>query len=210
MTTSVIYADADDGTVSAQSTAYSTARTGTGTAVGDTQSFVTVGQRFASPNYSCYEGFLAFNCSAIGPGATISAAVLDLWGFQDLSTTDFTMEWRLLNWSTPLAFASYVSGASLASTTPLLCHFDTSTPWATGAYNTMVDDAMAANINQGGSTRMMGSSSRERNNNTPSGEERVTFRSTDQTGTAEDPMLTVTWTAGGGGGAGKSQVVVFG
>lgn len=196
MTTSVIYADATDGYIDSGNAAYATARSGGTLSVDTTATNYQIGQ-YESKGYHCDESFAQFNTN-IGSGASISSAVLSLYGGFGKSVTapgaEFTIEARVHDWGVALTSADWVAGASLSAKT-LVAHF-ASSGWVTAAYNDFVNDAMPANVNKTGQTLLLLDSSRHVGNNTPgsTGTEYVQPYSTDQTGTTTDPKLTLTYT----------------
>ena len=167
---------------------YSTARSDlAGSGVGTTG---YVGQFYdAGSGYYCYQTPLMFDTSVVGTDA-ISYAILSLWLATDSSTTDLVVQARAISSYASLA-ASWVAGASLSGQT-LLAHISTSGIGATGAYKTLTDDAMPANINKTGTTYLLLSSDRHAAGNTPTGSEFVIFDSANYTGTTRDPYLTIT------------------
>ena len=206
MTTTVIYADSADGWITSNSLTYSIAADGLGTVSVGTTTGNFCGQRsITAGNFSCYETFLSFDTSTI-TGATVSSAVLDLYGQSDSSSIDFVMRARLYAYGT-LAAADFTTPANMPSQT-LLCHWDTAGGWSTSAYTTFTDDAFAANVVQGGNTQMGIYSSRHQSSTAPASgtNEYVGIEPTEASGTSKDPKITVTWTAGGGGGGARSRV----
>jgi hypothetical protein len=198
MTTTVVYAGAEDGYIYSEdfeNGLYSVARAGSGAKTADTiATEVYVGQD-ATP--FVYEGFVQFDTSGIADGDTVSAAVLNVTSQADSSATDFTIQARLSDWGTGLTTADYVAGASLSSLT-LLATYATSSGFTANTAYDFTDSAMPANVNKTGATRMLLCSSRTVGNNAPSGDEYVGIKSADTTGTTSDPKLTVTHAAGGG------------
>ena len=185
MTTSVVYAAANDGDAYGESTTYATARS-TATAVDLYGSSATVGQIKSGSTYYIYEGFEQFDTSVVGADA-ISAAILSLRGTVDGSVTDFTIEARSSNWGASLTTDDYVPGASLAGLTEV-AHYDTASGWAT-AWHDFADDALPANVNKTGITYILLDSSRHVAGNQPSGNEYVSY-STEAS--SYPPYLTIT------------------
>ena len=207
MTTTVVYSDTTDGYIDSDGT-YAQAYAGTGSlAAVTTGTSLITGQTKISSTYFVYEAFLQFNTSAVGSD-TVSAAILDLYGKENQSATDLTVEVRLYDWGAALATADFVAGSVLGNYT-LLAHYATSGGWPTNAYTTFVDDAFAANINGAGQTLIFTSSDRTRSNTTPTGAEYVNARSADQTGTTQDPKITITHAASGGAPVPPVQAVVI-
>ena len=200
MSTLVVYSDTTDGFLFSEDsfgTGYSAARDGTGN-VGittDTGTNLRTGQtRIGGATYDVWEAFIAFDTSSLTAGATVSAAVLNLTAQIDSSTTDFTVEARLRDWGTSVDTGDWVAGGGLSALT-LLAHYATSGGFVPDTAYDLVNDTFPANVNKTGSTRLILSSNRTTGNNVPTGSEYVTARSADQTGTTQDPKLTVTYSS---------------
>ena len=177
-TTYTIFGDVSDGYINAGG-----ANNASGDGV-DTTGDIYTGQ--APGGY--YEGFLAFDTSTVV--GTITAVTLSVYGMNDSSVTDFTLEARLHDWGATLTTADWVPGNQLGTKT-LLASMNTS-GWSAAGYNTLTSDAaFLTNINQSGFTRVLMCSSRHRLGNTPSGSEFVGYRSANQAGTTNDPKLVI-------------------
>lgn len=198
MTTTTIFSDLSDGRIQSVDAVYSVARAGSGVDItfNDTSPDVlNLCGQLLSTNYFCWQLFLAFDTSVIPDTDTIDSAVLSMYGFDDLSTDDFTVEARLHNWGGTLATTDFVAGADLSSKT-LLATFATSTPWAAEAYNAFTSEsAFVSNIEKTGTTYIMLSSSKQRLGTAPTQSERVRAYLADATGTTKDPKLVVTHSA---------------
>ena len=189
-TTTTAYASVDDGYVSSANSTYATARSG-GSLSSDTgSSAFSVGQYFNSPTYTCWEGFIDPDTSAIPDTDGISSAVLSLYGTSDQSATNFTNNARLFDWGTSLTTADWIAGASLSAQT-LLATFD-SASYVDAVYNDFTSDAaFIANVNKTGETRIILSSSRHEAGNAPTGAEYINWSSANVAGTTQDPKLVV-------------------
>jgi hypothetical protein len=188
------YSDTSDGEIRSQDSTYASARSGAFLVANSTHTGEEGGAnagQYLIGDYYCYQGFYAFDTSSIGTG-TVTAVVFSLYGFYDGSATDFTIECRLKDWGASLDTADFVDGASLSGLT-LLATFATSGFSAAG-YNAFTDVAFPANVNTGGTTRVMIASDRQRTNTAPAGEERVVTYFSDFTGSTNDPKLVVTYT----------------
>ena len=189
-TTTTAYSSTEDGFVRSTSTTYSTARSGGTLALNTTANIVVAGQLLSTPDYSCYEGFIDPDTSAIPDGDDISSAVLSLYGNADNSTTDFTANARLRDWGTTLETADWVAGASLSALT-LLATF-ASTGFVVGAYSDFTSDAaFIANVSKTGETRIIITSARHEAGTTPTGEEYLRWDAAEVAGTTQDPKLVV-------------------
>lgn len=196
MATRVVYGDTADGAAlsSDSATNYAAARAGTGSdglLVDASATTLTVsgvlgiGQRFFGGNaYYVGQGFIAFDTTGITP----STATLSLNLSADTSTTDFVTRVYLFDWGTTLTTADFQANATAASNT-LVAHIDSNGIGATGAYKSFTDDALAANINAAGFTRLLMVSLNQINNVAPTTDEHLSWSSADST---TPPKLTMT------------------
>jgi hypothetical protein len=88
---------AGGGFIQGDSTTYSTARS-TATSYDAASDFLNVGQRFTTPNYSVYRGYLRFVTSDIPDTDTVTQANLKLTVYSDLVTTEFDVLIVPYNW----------------------------------------------------------------------------------------------------------------
>lgn len=194
-TVTTIYADEDDGRITCTSSNYSTARAGNGTYnVNPTGNVSAVGQSLISGNYNVFQMFWGFDTSSIGADALITSIDFELNHALDNSATDFVLEIRERDWVPPLSSSHFVPGASLANSGPIVAQRNTNSLPAVGEYWLLdTQPAMYQMANLGtGTVRLFGSSSRTRAGNTPSGQESVQFRFAEQSGTTQDPRMTIT------------------
>lgn len=197
-TVTTVFSAAGDGQVLSSDTTYSIARAGSGSLSANTAATtIQIGQRVPAGNFQCYEGFLSFDTSAITDTDVVTVVTLDMWLTTDSSTTDFTLEARDRDWTAGgLTTADYVAGASLSGLTRV-ASLATSGIGATGAYKTYTSDASFLTVTnlKTGTVALLIHSSRHSGNNSPAGEENVLFSSADETGTTQDPKLTITHNA---------------
>jgi hypothetical protein len=187
MTTLTVYSDASDGRIESSSTVYATARTGANFVISDSVSANSIGQTFETPTYYVREMFLNFDTSSIPDTDTIDSVVLSMYGFQDLSDTDFTMEAYLKDWGASLDTGDWVAGADLGAQTLLATLAVTVVP--TNAYTAFTSESGFVNyVNKTGLTRLMLSSSRTRAGTTPTGFEAVSWNMSES---ANKPKLVV-------------------
>lgn len=193
-TVTTVFAGTNDGMIISDNATYSTARSGSG--LGVDSSNLYAGQ-YHQVTFVCLEGFLAFDTTAIADADTVSAVVLDLYLVDDVSTgSDFLVEARERDWSSGgLTTADWVAGASLSGLT-LMASINTSGIGATGSYKTFTSEAafLTATNLKTGTVYLLLSSSRTRTGTAPSTstDEYVGFRTAEQSGTTEDPKLTIT------------------
>lgn len=137
---------------------------------------------------TAYQAYLSFDTSTVV--GTITAVTLSLYGINDSSTTDFTLEARPYNWGASVAVADWRSAATFGSLT-LLASTPTS-GWVTSAYNALTSQAaFLSNINQSGTTYLVLASDRYRTGATPIVAEFVGFRSRDTGDTTTGPKLVI-------------------
>lgn len=191
MTVATIFGDTADAYIQSGNATYSTARSGGTLSVSGGFS-VIAGQ---ATGFNCWEAFIAFDTSSIGGSSTVSVVTLDLWLEVDNSATDFTMNARDRAWGPTVTTADYVAGASLSGST-LVASIASSGIGATGAYKTFTSQAAFLSITniKTGTVEIILCSSRHEGNNQPTNNEYLQFTSADNTGTTQDPKLTVTYT----------------
>jgi hypothetical protein len=141
-------------------------------------------------HYEVYESFLAFDTSALN-GMSISSAVLNLTCNSHNFSINFDIQIRLRDWGASLTITDWVAGGSLSSLT-LLAHLSTSL-FPQGSSADFTNDAMPANVNKTGFTRMVVCSSRTAGNSAPSNDDYVGIRAVDYAGSTSDPKLTITY-----------------
>lgn len=191
MTTYTIFASTSDGYIQQVSTVYATARTGAGspTAPNGTPAFF-VGQNFNAGNYEIFESFVQFDTSVVGSTGTVTSAVLAINGQSSSAATTFTINAYDRDWGSALETADFVSGAAFGGLT-LVASFPEAS-FSAGAYNSFASEAaFLSAINKTGDTRLILASSRHIAGSTPTGNEYVSWKSANQSGTSQDPKLTV-------------------
>lgn len=197
MATLTVYAKTSDGYLDSYSTDYSTARAGTGTLYVDTTNNALVcGQTLLGDTYHVYEAFLQYDTSALPDASVISSVKEELYLSLDQSyTADYTEEVRAYDWGDTLTADDWVAGANLGNYTLL----SSKTVSPSAGYNEFPTSAdFVAAINKTGDTRLFHSSNRHRIGNAPIGGENVNWYSADQSGTTQDPKLTIEYYIGGG------------
>lgn len=163
----------------------------------------------AGPDWH-YESFFSFDTSSLGGTATVSAAAVHFYNYA-VSATDgpWTVQARLYAWTAPLTTSGWIAPASLSGYT-LLAHIGTGS--IVSGYNALVDDAMAANVNKTGSTRMVlhnKENTMDGANVSYGGSARWQVYSADWSGTANDPKLVVTYSAPVTLNAGAPDAIAF-
>ena len=188
MATLTVYAEASDGRITSSSTTYATARSGSSLVVNTTAAMM-VGQRYLSTTYYTYLGYTQYDTSSLS-GQEVSAAAEYLYLSGDSTDADYLEEVRAYDWSTTLTTADWVAGANLGDYTLL----SSKTVSPSAGYNEFPTSAnFIANINTGGFTRLVHSSSRHRNGDVPTASEFVSWLSSEAAGTTSDPKLVITY-----------------
>ena len=219
MTTTTIFSKTNDGDIAATSTTaqgYTAAREGTsGTfVINDSGAQFRVGQfnqTSGSPNFDCFEIFLAFATAVIPDGDTITSVTFSLHTAVTINQNgpDFDMEVRQDTWQPTLTSAHFVAGSSLGART-LFATLNTAAvspnarlDWTENGSN--FRDA----INKTGDTEFLICSSRQRLNQPPPDDtvNRVTFFSANDVGTTRDPRLIIIHSAPPGPPSGPTPVV---
>lgn len=205
MPTTTVYSSTTDGQILSSNATYSNAREGTGTiSANTTGANQNVGQRLFAGTYTCWELFFNFDLIGAGiPASTVAtSASLTFDINNDLSTTDFTLEARTKDWGASLTTADWVAG-SAQSGQQLLASISTSgiaNPFTMTNYVSGTDrllDAVNNALAGDGILRIMLCSDRHGSGTTPSGNEYLILYTADQTGTTNDPRISVTYTTPG-------------
>lgn len=190
MATLTVYAETGGGGVASSSATYSTARS-SGT-LAATVADGRVGQNQAGGTFSCYEAFLSFDTSVLGPEATVTAAVLHIYGRSAALGANFGVEISFHDWTAGgLTTGDWIAGASLPSSADA---GGSTVGFSTSGYNpyTFVD---LSGIDTTGTTEIVIASDRHRGATQPVAAEFLVFWTSEQTGTDKDPKLVITYTA---------------
>jgi hypothetical protein len=190
-TVGTFYSSASDGYIYSDHAVYATAQSGGGTLY--TSSSVTLlyaGQGLPT-NYRVYHSHLYTDTSTLGAGAIITAASLFVYVGTDLSDTDFNLTVVSSTASDPLT-ATVGNWAAIGATS----FGSVSTSGiSTVAYTEIALNASGiANINKTAATQWGLRSDRDISATTPTGWEVLGIRTSEQTGTDQDPYLSVTYT----------------
>lgn len=193
---SVTYWASDtDGYVSSTNATYTTARSGSGLAA-NTTADLRIGQS-RPKDYLVEEGFISFDTSGLPDDATIDAITLEMWLTTDSSTADFITEAREYDWGASLTTADFRAGANLSALT-LMASINSSGIGATGAYKAFTSETAflsATNIKTG-VVYLNLSSSEQRLNSAPTGNEFLIWESANTASTTNDPRITIEYTVG--------------
>lgn len=197
MATLTVFSGTADGYVEEGHATYATMQAGGNGDLGSNAfSFITVGQRETGGAYFGDEGFIGFDTSALTAAATISAAVLSLWFFNDQSTNDFTFNARLYDWGASLTEADWRTPSDLGGLT--LAASVSTAGIGTGAYTGLTESGtnLQTGVNKTGTTNLVLASSRFESSTAPGSgvNEYINISSADEAGTTQDPKLVVTYT----------------
>jgi hypothetical protein len=201
MTTTTVFGDTADDTITSFDNTYSVARDhgGSDEGVNAATTELVFGQNFSSPTYYCIEAFVAFDTSPIPDTDVVSAAVLSLWGFNDNDASDLmTGVARVFDWSTAVDLTDFRTASQLSALTQVASA--AAGVFASGAYFAFTSTgSMPAAINVTGTTRFVLHSNRHAAGTTPTIEEYWQTVASDVAGTTNDPKLVVTHAAAAGG-----------
>jgi hypothetical protein len=187
MSTYTFYSAANDGALRSTGPDYASTRAGSilveypsaGT------DYMFVGQNVSK----VHEGFLRFDTNSVPDSYSITSVVLSTYLEDSGYYRTYSLEARAYDWGTTLTTADYVAGANLAALT-LLAHYPAAS--MTAAYTAWYTDiAFTSYINKSGYTRMILCSSHTTTGVEPTGNETVTIRTSEYSGTDMDPRLTV-------------------
>ena len=187
MSTYTFYAAVNDGSLRSTGADYASARAGSllveSPAAG--QDHMTVGQNVSR----VYEGFLRFDTNSVPDSYSITSAILSTYLQSSGYYLTYSLEAREHDWGTTLTTADYVAGASLLSHTLLASYPSASMSDAYDSWHTEI--TFTSYINKSGYTRIILCSSNTTTDVAPVGNETVTIRTSEYSGTSFDPCLTV-------------------
>jgi hypothetical protein len=194
--TEVFVTSASDGQVKSGDGAYAFIHDfATGNEVATTGINIYIGQLLAGANYRIYRGYVYFDTSSLPDGGVITAATLNLYGYNDQSSTDFNI--TIQNGQPdyphdPLEAGDYDytkysgDGGSL-----------TTAGFSTAGYNTITLNADGRSwINKAGTTKLCLRSSRDISSTVPTGVEYVIVHAYEK-GVGFRPYLEVTYVSSG-------------
>ena len=187
----------NDGRVGSTNTTFATMAAGSGLSANTTEADTRVVWGFDTVNYLGDMFFIDFDTSSLLAGATISAAVITLYGaFTGESDVDnYNLEARYKDWGGTVTTADWFDPrAGVWSGLVSGGNFNTSVWVQTeGTANNLSDSGVYISINKIGTTSLVvGFSGMD--NATPTGMNRVFTHAADEAGTAADPLFTITYT----------------
>jgi hypothetical protein len=197
MASLVVYSASGDGYIESGNATYATMQSGSGLSA-DTTDQLRFGQMLDTGVYYGFQAFFDFDTSALGAGATISAAVLDLFLNDDEDGTNHNCRIAAYDWSSGgLTTADWRNAAALSGMTDV----------ATLAANTAVSaqyyafsdtgPGLASVINKTGHTYLIGYSDRQKAGTIPTLHEHMIWEG-GGAGASPSPRLTITYTAASG------------
>jgi hypothetical protein len=189
-----------DGVVSGQNSVYATARS-TATYHSSTSVAPSMGQLYSSGDYTCSRLYLLFDTSSIGSG-TVTQVNLKLVVTADNSSTDFDVYILKQDWS---AYNPLSAGNRDAAYDECLTAAQDDNIWRNTSGLSIETQYASGNlsttwINGTGTTYYSLASNRDYVDpgTTPTGYELISIATANNPTTAYRPVLTVTYTAGGG------------
>lgn len=192
----------DDGYVGGGNAVYSTART-TSDRYSDSENEIYVGQRYmGTPDfiYIIWRGLLSFDTSAIGSGSTVTQAKVYLRVLGDGSETDFDVQVRKFDWSSPMAFGNQETNYDGCLVATYDNQWQNTSAISDGNYygSNALDNSW---VNKTGTTRYCLTSSRDANGNppvtpTPGPSNANEYLVIASTNSSYDPYLEVIYTTG--------------
>jgi hypothetical protein len=192
-----------DGTVeSGPAVNWNSTRAGTGLSANTSNAEDTILATLSGANHTTRQAFFDFDTSSLTAGATVSAAVLTLYGNGNVEadTNNTNLSARIYDWSSGgLTTADYRDGTAAAWTgLSVFATFDVGS-WNqtdTVANNFTSDAGAPALVSKTATTYIIVANDRIGNSTAPTGANQVATYFADETGTASDPLLTVTYTPG--------------
>jgi hypothetical protein len=190
-----------DGTVeSGPAVNWNSTRAGTGLSANTSNAEDTILATLSGANHTTRQAFFDFDTSSLTAGATVSAAVLTLYGNGNVEadTNNTNLSARIYDWSSGgLTTADYRDGTAAAWTgLSVFATFDVGS-WNqtdTVANNFTSDAGAPALVSKTATTYIIVANDRIGNSTAPTGANQVATYFADETGTASDPLLTVTYT----------------
>jgi hypothetical protein len=193
MASLVVYSASGDGYIESGNVTYATMLSGSALSA-DTTDQLRAGQMLETGTYYGFIFYLDFDTSALGAGATVSAAVLDLFLNDDDAVAAFTTAVAALDWSSGgLTTADWQNTSALAALTEVA----TRASAGVGAgYNAFTDTGagLASIVNKTGHTYIVGWSTRMEAGTTPTLHEHIIWEG-GGAGASPSPRLTITYTA---------------
>lgn len=196
MATLTVYPSTDI-TLASSSSTWSTAVAGGGALSADAEAdtFHEIGASFFTPTYYISETFLGFDTSALPDDCTIDDAVLSIYGKQDSSTTDFTIECGAYDYGASITTADWQDGTETGALTVVATR--SSAGFSIAGYNdfTNTGGGLKSIVSKTGITKIALWPERVRTGVAPANGQFVQFWSAEEDQSGERrPSLTITYT----------------
>ena len=190
--------DGDAGHQTATSSSWAICRAGAGTVSNPTSAgtLVTNSRAQGSDQFLCYRGFLPFITSGLGSQATVTAAVLNIYGLATTANPDGVSLVLILTTQASISTLANSDYANVTVDSPAegASRFAVS-GWSVSAYNQMTLNATGRGwINITGNTLLGLRDSQDVDNTIPVGNNEVYCHYSEETGTSQDPYLQVSYT----------------
>jgi hypothetical protein len=195
MASLVVYSASGDGYIESGNATYATMLAGSALSADNTDQ-LRFGQMLEAGVYYGFQAFFDFDTSALGAGATISAAVLDLFLNDDDDATDHVQTVAAYDWSSGgLTTADWRTNAQLSAMTDVATL--TASTAVSAQYYSFSDTGpgLASVINTTGHTYLIGYSNRLKAGTTPTLHEHMIWEG-GGAGASPSPRLTITYTPG--------------
>lgn len=187
----------NDGRVTSTDASWNTCRDGASLVANTTNTSQTIS---ANPTYSIVQGFIDFDTSSIGAGATVSSYTFTLYGTgsAETDTDGTTIDVRSYDWGGTVTTADYRDTNPGSNWTGLTLFASKVTNTWNQTNNTANDfTSGAGTITKGGTTSVVVGIDRIASASAPTGNNQFITYFADQAGTSSDPLLTVTYTTPG-------------
>ena len=161
----------------------------------DSDTFHEIGASFFTPTYYVNETFLGFDTSALPDDCTIDDAVLSIYGKQDNSTTDFTIECAAYDYGAGITTADWQDGTETGALTVVATR--STAGFSIAGYNdfTNTGGGLKSVISKTGITKLALWPERVRTGSAPANSQYVQFWSAEEDQSGERrPRLTITYT----------------
>lgn len=198
MTVTVVYSDLSDKYIYCSNTDMQTAMDGGGSfSTSATTTSIYTGAFLSGATHIYMEGYFRFDTSAVGTDS-VSDAVFSAISSANNTTIDVLLEFRALTWDGASGSGDWKTTAQLAALTRV-ASINTSVYVNSVTYIDHTSDAaFTSEINGSGYTSIIGHFDGHATSTAATGKSYFWYRSSDTTGTTQDPKLTITHAAATG------------
>lgn len=182
MTTWVIYSDADDLHVFCSDASYANAREGTGSLTASTGVTAAVAGQWNTASPRCYEAFFSFDTSSVDVGTPTTVEL----GLTLSATSPASLDIGVAEKGSAIAgdTSDFIAGSSLAG----LDQFGT---YSFASDSGDITISGPADVARSTDYALVVYGQDQSDNSAPTGTDFVTFYTSEQTGTADDPFLLI-------------------